>query len=112
MTQIQLVEHVKKEDAMKKLASIIGLCFLPLVLAACGTGQSDICKQYISCEKHAAEIFQRAEMQTFAYGPNAICWETDELANDCNTLCEDTVTSLRDSLNDKDLELGPCAAER
>jgi hypothetical protein len=84
--------------SIKSLMQPTLLCLCISILSACSSPQSAVCEAYIACDSFAAETLQRDKAQTFSYGPNGVCWENDDFATMCNSICENSVSALKDEL--------------
>jgi len=65
-----------------------------LMLAACGGGQSAVCKQLLECYE-SVQAGSSAGIED-TYGPNGSCWsQGNEYADVCSASCNTTLSSYR-----------------
>ena len=78
------------------------------LFVSCGVPQSEECQQYIECRRWYEAVFNRPEKQLNIYQAEGVCWENDQLADDCSETCTLETRELSDKLVDSQEALGPC----
>jgi hypothetical protein len=81
-----------------------------VTVCACGVNQSPACEQYVACQTYYEEEFEKLNPRnTNRYQPDGVCWENDELAEECTQSCLAATQALLDTLTFEEREPGPCA---
>lgn len=80
---------------MKKLLALGTLAF---ALSACGASQSDVCRQYLECQKILLEKTSSSstyDLLETQYGPEGTCWNDPANASICDASCEAALKSAK-----------------
>lgn len=85
-----------------------GVLALSGVLSACGVAQSEDCQHYLACQAHYDESFNREPPNTNLFQPDGVCWESDDLADECSAACRTRTQNLVERLNEEAVDLGDC----
>lgn len=93
----------------RKIGSML-LCALwsSVLFLGCGVPQSEECEQYIECRRWYEAVFNRPEKQLNIYQEEGVCWENEQLAEDCSETCTLETEQLLDKLIDAQETIGPC----
>lgn len=102
---------MQRSPTMKMaLRGAFGLCISGVAataLAACAP-QSEECQQYLECQVHYEEELSLPETQVNRFKADGVCWESQELADDCTTTCRRRMAQYIVDLQEAEKEPGPC----
>jgi hypothetical protein len=84
---------------LKKMSVVLGLAATVLAVACGGGGggQSQDCKDYLSC---ATKVGQSTQSLTDTYGPSGTCWSTTATSDSCTSACKSALSSLKTAYAD------------
>lgn len=87
--------------------TLLPLATLTAAFAAC-VPQSEECVQYLECQVHYEEELSLPETQTNRFQPDGVCWESEELADDCTATCRGRMAQYVVDLQEAEKDRGPC----
>lgn len=100
---------MKPKSVVPLFASLFATSLATGLFAACSLPASAACEKYVECQAHFDEVTgndTRGIPET--YGEGGTCWQNAETADSCTAACENANTSLRDTLEATNEQLGPC----
>ena len=84
------------------------LCLVLVVVGACGSAQSAICKKYIACEQAYEKASATGPVDLTQYEASGVCWQSDANAQLCDQQCTDGVTAVRQAATAANLDVAAC----
>lgn len=102
LKSINMQTHTKRIQLGLVAAAILGLA------GACGVVSSPECEAYVQCQEHYDTVRNRDPSEVNKYLPDGICWESQDIADDCTAECSIETEELRDLLTESNDALGAC----
>jgi len=94
---------------VRAATSALGALFL-VVGVGCSLPVSHECEIYMACQAHYDETEGQAERNVNMFRAEGVCWESEELADECTVTCLQRTEELHDLLVESEDEIGPCVS--
>lgn len=81
---------------------------LLLVGSGCSLPVTDECLTYMDCQAHYDELEGQEATNVNMYKAEGVCWENEDLAQECTATCVERTYELYDLLDAGGDDTGPC----